>query len=114
MHTRRETARIDWKREAPDTLEAFALGAPLGDYVVLTHRLAESALPADLSPAEREVAQGILDGLTNAAIASRRKVSVRTIANQVASIFRRLGVGSRAEIVRRCVVHGPIAARRAR
>jgi DNA-binding NarL/FixJ family response regulator len=56
-------------------------------------------LPDVLSPAEREVVRGIVEGQTNTAIARGAK-SVRTVANQVASVFRKLGVGSRAELLR--------------
>src|SRR4051794_25317076 len=52
-----------------------------------------------LTPAERAVVTAILDGKSNAAIALARSTSVRTVANQVASIFKKLGVGSRAELV---------------
>jgi DNA-binding NarL/FixJ family response regulator len=51
-----------------------------------------------LSPAEREVARDAVDGRSNAEIAQRRGRTVRTIANQLASIYRKLGVGSRAEL----------------
>ena len=43
----------------------------------------------------------VLAGLANAAIARRRGTSARTVANQVASIFRKLGVQSRAELAAR-------------
>lgn len=51
-----------------------------------------------LTAAEREVAAAILEGKSNAAIAKQRKSAVRTVANQVASIFRKLGVHSRGEL----------------
>jgi DNA-binding NarL/FixJ family response regulator len=38
--------------------------------------------------------------MSNAAIARERKTSVRTVANQVASLFRKTGARSRAEIAR--------------
>jgi DNA-binding CsgD family transcriptional regulator len=53
---------------------------------------------ADLSAAERDVAALILRGRDNASIANLRGTSVRTVANQVASIFNKLGVRSRAEL----------------
>jgi DNA-binding NarL/FixJ family response regulator len=53
---------------------------------------------ATLSPAETEVARALVRGATNADIARLRGTSVRTVANQVASILRRLGVGSRAQV----------------
>lgn len=51
-----------------------------------------------LSASEREVAGLLLDGLSNAEIAEIRGTSVRTIANQVASLFKKLGVRSRSEL----------------
>lgn len=59
-------------------------------------------LAADLSGlprAQRETAELLLAGLGNAEIARRRGRSERTVANQVAAIFRRFGVSSRAELV---------------
>lgn len=56
---------------------------------------------AGLSPAERDIALDAAAGMSNAAIARKRNRAVRTIANQVASIFRKLGVGSRAELAAR-------------
>lgn len=51
-----------------------------------------------LSPAELLVARDAAEGLSNAEIATRRRRSVRTVANQLASIYRKLGVSSRAEL----------------
>jgi len=56
-------------------------------------------LPSSLTPAEREVAALLFAGKSNAAIARSRGVAVRTIANQVASILKKLRVGSRAELI---------------
>lgn len=53
---------------------------------------------ARLSPAETEVAQLALSGLTNSQIAERRGTSARTVANQMASLLRKLGVASRREL----------------
>ena len=51
-----------------------------------------------LTPAEKEVAALLLRGLSNADIAREREVALRTVANQVASIFKKMNVGSRAEL----------------
>lgn len=48
--------------------------------------------------AERAVASDLLLGLSNLEIAQRRRVSIRTIANQVTGLFRKLGVHSRLEL----------------
>lgn len=55
----------------------------------------------ELTCAEREVALLVLDGLTNAEIGIQRKTSPRTVANQVAAVFRKLGVHGRLELIRR-------------
>ncbi len=55
-------------------------------------------LPTPLTAAERDVARLVKKGLSNAQIASARGTSVNTVANQIAAIMRKLGVGSRVEI----------------
>jgi DNA-binding CsgD family transcriptional regulator len=65
--------------------------------VLFVHSLVAPLDEAKLSPAEREVAELILRGRDNASIAAARGTSVRTIANQVASLFAKLGVRSRAQ-----------------
>lgn len=52
-----------------------------------------------LTQAEKEVAHGIIEGHSNLDIARKRGTHERTIANQVQSLFRKLGVHSRAELV---------------
>jgi DNA-binding NarL/FixJ family response regulator len=69
------------------------------EVAVLTFPLPSPSLPSSLSAAERVVALAVLEGLSNSAIARARKTSVRTVANQVASLFQKLGVRSRAEAV---------------
>ena len=81
---------------------SFQLGGV--DFVVLSAPIAETstiALIQALTQAEREVAALAIDGLTNAEIAKRRKTSVRTVASQLAVIFRKTGVGSRVELAAR-------------
>jgi DNA-binding NarL/FixJ family response regulator len=70
-----------------------------GRYFVLTRPTNPAPALASLSEAERAVARAVAEGLGNAEIARARGVSTRTVANQVASIFRKLGVKSRLELV---------------
>lgn len=56
-------------------------------------------IPTTLSPAERDVVARIFAGESNAAIARARGASVRTVANQVARVMKKLRVGSRAAII---------------
>jgi len=67
--------------------------------VVLVEDVKRPRVPA-LTAAEREVAEQVSAGLSNQEIASTRKTSVHTVANQVASVMQKLGVGSRIGIAR--------------
>jgi DNA-binding CsgD family transcriptional regulator len=62
---------------------------------------ASTSTPVALSAAERDVATLVAEGLTNAAIGKRRGTSIRTVANQMASIFRKLGLKSRHDLAAR-------------
>lgn len=57
------------------------------------------ALASWLAPAEHAVIALLIEGQTYAEIAQARHTSIRTVANQVASGFRRLGVSGRAELL---------------
>jgi DNA-binding NarL/FixJ family response regulator len=54
---------------------------------------------AALTDAEDDVARLVADGLTNVEIAERRGSAERTVVNQIAAIYEKLGIGSRAELV---------------
>lgn len=66
--------------------------------VLFVHPLPKHTIPG-LTATEEEVLTLVLDGWDNASIAAARKTAARTVANQVASIFRKVGVSSRAELV---------------
>jgi DNA-binding CsgD family transcriptional regulator len=61
----------------------------------------EKGALAPLTDAERDVVLLVLVGLSNKEVASRRSCSARTVANQLASAYRKLAVGSRGELVAR-------------
>ena len=54
--------------------------------------------PASLTRSELAVLVLVRAGLSNGEVAARRGRSARTVANQVASIFAKLGVRSRLEL----------------
>jgi DNA-binding CsgD family transcriptional regulator len=83
-------------RVVPRELEALATDDE--DFVVLSFPLPRDGRET-LSPAESEVASLLMAGRTNAEIAALRGTSLRTTANQVASLFRKLGVRSRLQLV---------------
>lgn len=56
---------------------------------------------ANLTEAEREVAEMIRAGFSNAAIAKARRVAKATVATQVRSVLAKLGAASRGELVAR-------------
>lgn len=59
----------------------------------------DRSLAAWLAPAEHAVINLLIEGMTYAEIAQARDTSIRTVANQVASGFRRLNVSGRAELL---------------
>jgi DNA-binding CsgD family transcriptional regulator len=61
----------------------------------------ERALAKELSCAEFAVVRSFIEGDCYATIARRRGTSERTVANQIASVFRRLRVSGRAELLSR-------------
>ena len=75
-------------------------------FAILSCPMDELPLPDSLSAAEKEVCLLLLAGATNAEVAERRRTAVRTVANQVASILRKLGAGSRSELPRALARHG--------
>jgi DNA-binding CsgD family transcriptional regulator len=85
----------------PTPVDLRATRASVGSekLVVFSLPLGSPALPETLSPAERAIALMLLESWSSSEIAKARHTSVRTVANQLASIFRKLGVGSRAEAI---------------
>jgi len=77
--------------------ELRASSVKVGDREYLLLSFPRSATAA-LTPAERHVALAALAGYSNAEIARMRGSATRTVANQIATIFRKLGVRSRAEL----------------
>ena len=69
------------------------------ELVVFSWDIAEP--PPALTSAERDVLRRVVRGESNQAIAAARNTSVRTIANQVASLLRKCGAGSRFDLIRR-------------
>jgi len=85
----------------PFGLEAALVEVDGETILVLSFPLPAAKLPTSLTDAEREVTLSLLAGRSNRTIARARGTAVRTIANQVAAIYRKLGVRSRTELGRR-------------
>jgi len=91
-------------RRAEDdvALPEGAWAQPLSDdLTMLAFALPEAELPEALTIAEQEVALQVYAGASHRDIAQTRGVSVKTIGNQLESIYRKLGVSSRVELVLR-------------
>jgi DNA-binding CsgD family transcriptional regulator len=95
-------ARNDRDAGAPPMPAGAQVHRLTEDLALLSFPLAAIELPPNaLSPAEEEVALLVYAGASNKEIARARGVSPRTVGNQLESIYRKLGVGSRAELVLR-------------
>ena len=96
------------RRQSRDALRrAHELAAGMGHRPLLAQiegempRVAAERSGAELTETERRVADLIAAGATNRDAAAALFVSVRTIETHVASIYRKLGVRTRAELARR-------------
>lgn len=79
--------------------DVFTLFEGDEDVVVLRMPVRGQHLRSQLTGSEVAVVELVCAGLSNAEIAARRGSSKRTIANQLASIFKKLSVGSRHELI---------------
>jgi DNA-binding NarL/FixJ family response regulator len=57
----------------------------------------------ELSPREREIVQGILDGLSYKLIASRLSIGLDTVRTHVTRIYRKLHINSKGELMNRYI-----------
>jgi DNA-binding NarL/FixJ family response regulator len=77
-------------------------GEPLS---IVSVRRPDLDFPVPLSNAERIVLQALAAGFSHAEISTLRATSPRTIANQIAAAFRKLGVSGRGELLKQLVTH---------
>jgi DNA-binding CsgD family transcriptional regulator len=96
------------RKQSRDALRrAYELAAEIGHQPLLAEierelpRVAAERSGTELTATERRVADLIAGGATNRDAAAALFVSVRTIETHVASIYRKLGVRTRAELAQR-------------
>lgn len=94
--------------ERDERLRAWQVRIEGEVFVVISSPLEPGDGLAALTRAERDVVRQILRGDSNKQIAARRGTAVRTVANQIAAIFGKLKIASRAELA------AGVARRRAR
>jgi DNA-binding CsgD family transcriptional regulator len=88
----------DRNHRPPAGLRSCRIELEERDFLLLSFPLSRRELPASLTSAERDVIRLVLSGCSNAEVARARGRSPRTVANQLASIFRKLGIASRTEL----------------
>jgi DNA-binding NarL/FixJ family response regulator len=76
------------------------------DYATLALKTPKWRTPRGLTEAERAVAFALLGGATKEQVARERGTSTRTVANQITSIFAKLGVTSRIDLAIRLRIEG--------
>lgn len=84
----------------PPGLTAHTVVVDEQSYLVLGHPWSHAprVLLVGLTEAERDVARRLLAGEKQGDIARARRSSPRTVAVQIASIYRKAGVSSRVEL----------------
>lgn len=86
----------------PQGLEARRFSIEEDRYVLLEFPWPATTLPETLSPAERDVARRANEGRSIAEIAKARGTSEHTVSNQLRRIYQKLGITTRAELVKAC------------
>ncbi len=71
-----------------------------GQEVFLVKLSRDAKVQTQLTATEREIVALVCGGHSNGEIASLRRRSVRTVETQLSSIYRKLGISSRAELIR--------------
>lgn len=68
------------------------------DLVAISSAAGPARPRSELTPAEREVLDGVIHGHSNRQIANQRGTSIHTVANQIAALLKKLCAGSRSEL----------------
>jgi len=100
---RRRKERREARVALQEALDVFQeLGAPLWAELAQAElaRVPVRRAPGDLTPTETTIASLAATGLTNRAIAERAFVSPKTVESNLARVYRKLGIRSRAELGR--------------
>ncbi len=69
------------------------------EILVLSVPLPRLRYPEGTTPAEQEIVDAVLQGLTVKEIAEQRGASLRTVTTQLGSIFQKAEVNSQAELI---------------
>jgi len=72
------------------------------ELMVVSYPLRRPRAFASLSSSELDVVEGVMSGLSQSAVAERQGTAPRTVANQLASAYAKLGVRSLTELSVSC------------
>jgi DNA-binding NarL/FixJ family response regulator len=75
------------------------------DYLVVSVLRPDLTFPVPLSCAEAAVVRELVAGRSHAQISDSRATSPRTVANQLATVFKKFGVSGRGAIVHQLIQH---------
>lgn len=82
----------------PSAMWASSASMSEGRQLVLRYMPPAWSLPKSLSSAEKTIVRAMLSGHSQAAIACAVGVAPRTVANQIASVYRKVNVHSRMDL----------------
>lgn len=102
LRSRVELTEVDCTDGGARCLSAWRFDLGEERYVLFETSLRRLQVPGCLSHAEREVVRGVLDERSNGEIARSRRTSYRTVANQLSSIYWKLGISGRSELIETC------------
>ena len=88
-----------------DGVRAWTLELSGETFAVVRTPVRGHELAPQLTSAELDIVRGLVRGERNRAIAIRRGTSERTVANQIAALYAKLGVMSRTELLVRLRDH---------
>lgn len=91
----------------PVLAQLTRLGQHARDFFLVSMPRPDMHFPVRLSYGEAEVLRLLIGGATHAQIAKQRATSCRTVANQLATTFRKLGVSGRGALTAYLILHRP-------
>lgn len=83
-------------------ISVMAGGSPMSPAIarhVINYFNPSKKFEEELSPKEREIVQGILDGLSYKMIAEKNNVSIDTVRTHITRIYRKLHINSKGELI---------------
>jgi DNA-binding CsgD family transcriptional regulator len=98
---------IEWQARFDRLGAARYAGRARRVLLALGHEVMTDTTPTDLTSRQLEIATLVASGLSNAEIAERLFLSIRTVTSHLDHIYTRLGIGSRAALAAYVVARQP-------